>query len=188
MVKASVEFEEDTLREQLVEYFEDHPYAHDGCTHLRTFIAAARDPSVPVATADTELADDDDNFIELVEDIDTRLQLRWCKYLERMRSTAWGDHVAVQGLADLLQVDIDILATRDPDMEPVKSHHHPAKAVLHLGLIGQSHYVSLDAVTIQQSMLTCTLYPSHKREKKNKTKMKLHFTIKLSLEDCRMIL
>ena len=114
MVKAGVEFEEDTLREQLVEYFEDHPYAHDGCTHLRTFIAAARDPSVAVATADTELADDEDNFIELVEDIDTRLQLRWCKYLERMRSTAWGDHVAVQGLADLLQVDIDILATRDP--------------------------------------------------------------------------
>ena len=136
LVNAGVEFEENTLREQLVEYFEDHPYAHDGCTHLRTFIAAARDPSVPVPTADTELADDEDAFIELVEDTDTRLQPRWCKYLERMRSTAWGDHVAVQGLADLLQVDIDILATRDPNMEPVKSRHRPAKAVLHLGLIG----------------------------------------------------
>ena len=55
---------------------------------------------------------------------------------------AWGDHIAVQGLADMLHVDIHIIATSDPDMDPIKSRH-PAIGVIHLGLMGQLHYVSL---------------------------------------------
>ena len=43
---AGVQCEHDTLRKQLVDYFEDHPYAHDGSTHLREFIAAPHDSAV----------------------------------------------------------------------------------------------------------------------------------------------
>ena len=58
-----------------------------------------------------------------------------------MKSTAWGDHIAIQGLADLLHVDIHIITTSHSDMEPVKSPYS-AIGTLHLGLMG-SHHVSL---------------------------------------------
>ena len=96
---------------------------------------------------DTELADAEDQYVESVEDHDTRMQLRWCRYLQGIGSTAWGDHVALQGLADLLCVDIKVLATMNPNMEPIMCCHHPTRAVLHLGLIGQFHYVSLIPLT-----------------------------------------
>ena len=139
-----VDFQRGSLRQRLIDYLEDYPYAHDGCTHLRTFITAPHDPSGhSSASADTELVGAEDQYVESVEDLDTRLQLRWCRYLQGMGSTAWGDHVAVQGLADMLRVDIVVIATRNPNMEPIKSCYRPARAVLHLGLIGQFHYVSL---------------------------------------------
>ena len=145
---AGVECEHDTLRKQLVDFFEDHPYAHDGSTHLREFIAAPHDSTVQIGSSvDTELADAEDQYVESVEDHDTRMQLRWCRYLQRIGSTAWGDHVALQGLADLLYVDIKVLATMNPNMEPIMSCHRPTRAVLHLGLIGQFHYVSLIPTT-----------------------------------------
>lgn len=100
-----IQLDHQTMREQLVEYFEDHPYTHDGSCHLRNYLPGA------VGGQDTEPADEEDSFISSVTDDDTRQQLRWCKYLNRLRSDAWGDHMAVQGLADMLHVDIHIIAT-----------------------------------------------------------------------------
>ena len=82
-------------------------------------------------------------MISSLSDQNTQLQLRWCKYLRRLRSGAWGDHIAVQGLANMLHVNIRILATGNPNMEPITSAHSPI-GVLHLGLIGQFHYMVLD--------------------------------------------
>ena len=132
------------MREQLVSFLEHHPYTHDG-THLRDFLAA------PVVSADsyntdTEVPNDEDECINAVEDAETRRELRWCKYLERLKSTAWGDHIAVQGLADMLRVDIHIVSTINPDMEPVRTSHHTAIGVIYLGLIGQFHYQVLQKV------------------------------------------
>ncbi len=45
----------------------------------------------------------------------------------------------------MLHVDIHILATLNPNMEPIITCHTPS-GVLHLGLIGQYHYVALDQV------------------------------------------
>lgn len=140
-----MELRQDTVTQQLVDYFEDNPYTHDDCTHLRKFIAAPHDSSNQSdSSADNEPANAKDQFIESVQDFDTHLQLRSCRYLQRIQFTAWGSNV-VQGLADLLHMDIDILSTRNPNMQPVRSHHRPARGV-HLGLIGQFH-VSLVAIT-----------------------------------------
>ena len=97
-----------------------------------------------------ESAEEEDHFISSIADDDTRQQLRWCRYLSRLKSTAWGDHIAVQGLADMLHVDIQIISTSNPDMEPIKSCH-PAIGVLNLGLMGQLHYVSLHRSTTSVS-------------------------------------
>ena len=74
--------------------------------------------------ANTEVPNDEDEYINSVEDENTRREIRWCKYLVRLKLTAWGDHIAVQGLADMLHVDIHIVSTINPDMEPVKTSHH----------------------------------------------------------------
>ena len=118
--KIGVQNESDTLRQRLVTYLQNHPYTHDGSCHLREFVAA------PVANpdsynADTEQPDEQDQLIDSIPDTDTQLQLRWSKYLQRLGSTAWGDHIAVQGLADMLHVDIHVLATLNPDTNPITS-------------------------------------------------------------------
>ena len=105
-----------SLRQQLVSYFEDHPYAHDGTTHLRDFVAVPFVGSDP-HNADTEMPNEEDQRLNSIEDTATRLQLRWWNYLERLASGAWGDHIAVQGLADMLHVDVHIVSTINPNME-----------------------------------------------------------------------
>ena len=106
-----VQLDHTAIRKQLVDYLEDYPYRQNGSTHLREYL----DDHVAEA--------EEDHFISSVGDKDTRQQLRWCKYLTRLRSTAWGHHIAVQGLANMLYVDIHIIATSNTDTPPVKSRH-----------------------------------------------------------------
>ena len=140
-----IQLGDESLREQLITFLERHPYTHDGTSHLREFVAAPV-VSADSYSADTEVPNDEDEYINSIEDEKTRRELRWCKYLERLRSTAWRDHIAVQGLADMLRVDIQIISTINPDMEPVRTSHHSANRVIYLGLIGQFHYQVLQKV------------------------------------------
>ena len=117
--RCEIQLGDESLREQLESFLEN-----DG-THLRDFLAAPV-VSADSYNADTEVPNDEDECINAVEDAETRRELRWCKYLERLKSTAWGDHIAVQGLADMLCVDIHIVSTINPDMEPVRTSHHTA--------------------------------------------------------------
>ena len=59
---------------------------------------------------------------------------------------------AVQGLADMLHVDIHIISTINSDMELIRTSHHSSIGVIHLGLIGQFHYQAL--VKIEQHHTT----------------------------------
>ena len=100
--RCEIQLRDESLREQLATFLEHHPYAHDGTCHLRNFVAA------PVVSddsynADAEVPNHKDEYINSIEDenIQQELQLHWCKYLERLKSSAWGDHIAVQGLADI---------------------------------------------------------------------------------------
>ena len=122
-----------------MEYLQAHPYTYDGSSHFREFILApliSDDPS----NADTEAPSKQDEFIDSVEDPRLRQQLRWLQYLERLHAGAWGDHIAVQGLADMLHVNIHIISTINPDMELIRTSHDTPAGVIHLGLIGQFHY------------------------------------------------
>ena len=62
-------------------------YTPDGTCHLRNFVSA------PVVNADTKHPTDEDAFIESVQDLDTRADLHWQRYLTRLQQTAWGDHI-----------------------------------------------------------------------------------------------
>ena len=68
----------------------------------------------PVATnskynADTEPPTDEDEYINSVSDPELQTQLRWAKYLRRLRQNAWGDHINIQAIADMLSVKIPVI-------------------------------------------------------------------------------
>ena len=125
------------LRAELVEHLQSSPYTH-GSSHLRNYVSAPVVADDPL-NADTEAPTRQDEVISSIVDADLRQQLRWLQYLERLNAGAWGDHIAVQGLADMLHVDIHIISTINPDMELVRTSHHTSIGVIHLGLIGQFH-------------------------------------------------
>ena len=58
---------ETSLREQLVEYLQAHPYTHNGSSHFREYIPApvVSDDS---SNADTEAPSQHDEFINSIED------------------------------------------------------------------------------------------------------------------------
>ena len=135
---------ETSLREQLVEYLEAHPYTHGGSSHFRNYISAPDDPS----NADTEVPSEQDNIISSIDDLRLCQALRWLQYLDRLNASAWGDHIAVQGLADMLHVDIHIISTINPDMELIKTSRNAPVGVIHLGLISQLHYQALESEVV----------------------------------------
>ena len=140
-----IERGETSLREQLVEYLQSHPYTHDGSSHLREFVSAPVDSEDP-SNADTEPPSEQDVFISSIEDPQMRQQLRWLRYLERLNAGAWGNHIAVQGLANMLRVNIHIISTLNPDMEVIRTSHTTPTGVIYLGLIDQFHYQALKTI------------------------------------------
>ena len=55
-------------------------------------------------TADTEAPSDEDAFIDKVHDPEQQVQLRWERYVHRLRNGAWGDHVAIQGISNVFNM------------------------------------------------------------------------------------
>ena len=72
--------------------------------------------SQPIAScdADTEPPTAEDEYISSVSDPQLQLQLRWEKYLMCLRNGAWGDHITIQGIADMLSVNITVLCSHHP--------------------------------------------------------------------------
>ena len=96
----------------------------------------------PVATnskynADTEPPTDEDEYINSVSDPELQTQLRWAKYVRRLRQGAWGgDHINFQAIADMLSVKINVPSCLLP---------LPVTAVPHVRcLLALYHYVGLD--------------------------------------------
>ena len=137
------------LRQQVVQYLK----TTDNITRYKDFIAdpgqlhsRLEHPSVDNGCGyDVEMPEDDDFAISLIPDRADRQQEIWNRYVNRLESGAWADNVSIQAVADMLQVEIHILATLNPDHPTVVTpvgDFDMLPAVI-IGLIGQQHYVAL---------------------------------------------
>ena len=107
--------------------------------------------------ADTEAPTEQDAYICTIADPEQQAELRWTNYLGRLRNGAWGDHMAIQGIANVFNVAVNVLSSENPSMirvVPNNAMNASVKHQVYVGLILQYHYVGLDRVT-HGSMHTC---------------------------------
>ena len=69
---------------------------------------------MPTYTADTEKPTAEDEYIDSVADPHLQTELRWQKYVTCLRQGAWGDHITIQAIADMLSVKINVLSSNHP--------------------------------------------------------------------------
>ena len=142
-----IQYTHSQLRSQLCTFFQSNPYTSDGSEHLKRFhstLIANPDSYF----ADTEQPTEEDYLIEAVRDPEVRSELRWQRYLTKLRSTGWGDHVAVQGLANMLSVNMNIISSHNTITQ--NPCNQPSLGDVNIGLIGQFHYVALKKVQQQK--------------------------------------
>lgn len=92
------------LRQMVADYLEENAALY--CDAESQPIA-----SCDAYNADTEPPTAEDEYISSVSDPHLQLQLRWEKYLNCLRNGAWGDHITIQGIADMLGVNITVLCS-----------------------------------------------------------------------------
>ena len=97
--------------------------------------------------ADTEQPTAEDEFIKSVSDTQLQTELRWQKYVRCLRQGAWGDHITMQAIADMLSVKINVLSSNHP-MVSVTPAVCSAECEIFVGLILQYHYVGLDKLPV----------------------------------------
>ena len=131
------------LRKQLAEYLDKHPNGPNGDIPYRQFVGNRL-----ARTQDTGDETVTDVYIETLDVETDRTELRLQRYLQDLEQGSWADHIAVQGMADMLHVSLRIIATHNPEtvVEPRDGNDDNKTTVLNLGLIGQTHYVSLRTV------------------------------------------
>ena len=134
------------LRTDLCNYLETNPNGPTGNIPYKQFLANR------AIRGDSECDTIKDQYIEQVQDEADREELRWQRYLQDMEEGSWADHIAVQGMADMLHVAIRIIATLNPDTPLIKPRDGLINGMLHLGLIGELHYVSLIRTTSTQQV------------------------------------
>ena len=89
--------------------------------------------------ADTEPPTQENMYIDSIADPELQAQLRWQKYVRCLRK---GDNIAMQAIADMLNVTIHVLSSDYP-VYSVIPQSNCADFELFVGLIMQYHYVSL---------------------------------------------
>ena len=134
------------LRTDLCDYLETNPNGPTGNIPYKQFLANR------AIRGDSECDTIKDQYIEQVQDEADREELRWQRYLQDMEEGSWADHIAVQGMADMLHVAIRIIATLNPDTPLIQPRDGLINGMLHLGLIGELHYVSLIRTTSTQQV------------------------------------
>ena len=87
--------------------------------------------------ADTEPPSVEDTLISSITDPELRSELTCEQYITRLRNGAWGDHIALQVIADIFSVTINVLSTRSGSMILVVPRDGSAHCQLYVGLIMQ---------------------------------------------------
>jgi hypothetical protein len=126
----------DALRHQVVSYLAENS------TRFRDYVSQPVLSTNP-CNADTEPPTIEDDYIATVSDPDLQTELRWQRYLKRLLNGAWGDHVALQGLCEMLNISAHILSTQNPVMVDIVPSTGNSVGDVHIGLIEQYHFVAL---------------------------------------------
>ena len=126
--------------------------------HLESNSAFYRDfVAQPVKTddaynADTEAPSDQDAIIDSVHNIEQQMQLRWERYIHRSRNGAWGDHLAIQGIANVFNVAFNVLSSEHLSIVRNVPRCSTVEHEVYIGLILQYHYVGLDKLAVSDNV------------------------------------
>ena len=118
------------LRSAVARYMEQNPMITNEL-HYRNFISSAvGDDDSNFMNVDTEAPTEEDNLISTIEDKDTRAELLWTRYLKRLKQGAWGDHLTVQALANMLNVKIRQISLWQRRLSYEKTTSHYSTEIL----------------------------------------------------------
>ena len=54
-----------------------------------------------------------DEQIETIADHELQVELRWAKYVQRLKDGAWGDHIAIQSICGMFNVTVNVLSSQN---------------------------------------------------------------------------
>ena len=92
--------------------------------------------------ADTEAPDGDDALTEAVTDPEEQMQLRFQKYVHRLRRGAWGDHIAIQAISNHFNIiAINVMSSEYSRMVRVVPRNGTVEHQVYIGLILQYRYL-----------------------------------------------
>ena len=114
--------------------------------------------------ADTEAPDDDD---ALIDDPEQQMQLRFKKYVRRLRRGAWGDHIAIQGISNHFNIAINVMSSEHSQMFRVVPRNGTVEHEVYIGCILQYHFVGLDLITLNVNSHHTTSEPNDVRDPLN---------------------
>ena len=139
------QIDSDVMRSMLVTYLRDNPYFND--THCSNFLTSVS--SNDGYNADTEAPDEHDSYIASVVNPEEQAQLRWVKYLDRLQNGAWGDHIALQGICNMLEITVEVMqvACNYDTVVTVSPTCGNSSHKVYVGLVMQYHYVGLDPIS-----------------------------------------
>ena len=133
-VKSTVE----NLRQIIAMYLEEHANLY------MPFVVSPIASDNPYNNG-TETPDAMDAFISSMSDHETSSVLAYERYIERVRSDSWGDHVVIAALANMFHVTINVVHARQHDCTvSITPPDSQSICELNLGLIMQYHFVGLD--------------------------------------------
>ena len=69
---------------------------------------------MPIMQTHEPPADEDAYYVDSIADSELSSLLLWENYLNRLRNGAWGDHIAIQGIANMLKITINVLSSQSP--------------------------------------------------------------------------
>ena len=95
---------------------------------------------------DTAVPDAIDAYISSIPDPNTSSLLAWERYLERVTSGSWGDHVVIAALANMFNATINVVHARPQACSVATTSPTGSQATfeINLGLLMQYHFVGLD--------------------------------------------
>ena len=69
---------------------------------------------------------------------------KWESYLQQLQDGAWGDHIAIQAISNLLNIQVNILSTISRSLVMVSPTNGSCLYTVNIGQIMEQHYVGLD--------------------------------------------